>query len=348
MEAARRARPSAPGPDGLPCEARRRSPLGAQALEEVTLDLAAGLPPPTDWNEHLVVFLPKGKGASDDAAGAFCSASTTGALSLKSSDCKLVASAINAKLKRTVAATSPEAQRGFLVGRNFLNYITLLDTYARACGFQSKCEHPVVVLYDFGDAFPSLETEWLLKSLSHAGVEDGIFALLASLYWLPTPYVQVAGLQQHFLCITCGPGARMSVQRRALGNCDEPFVKAMQVLLRPCCRSAVGVCADNVGATLQQRALLKGMWHVFRSADVLGGLRLKLHECVTIPLGGEFSPELEKDMRQCLMARVPSWAAMSVAASGEYLGVQVGPAADEHSIWRKAAAKWTLRVLELA
>eukprot|EP00959_Pyramimonas_sp_CCMP1952_P219703 4593567-Pyramimonas_sp.AAC.1 len=59
----------------------------------------------------------------------------------------------------------------------------------------------------------------------------------------------------------------------------NPFVKAMQVLLRPCCRSAVGVCADDVGATLQRRALLEGMWHVCRSADALGGLRLKLHKC---------------------------------------------------------------------
>eukprot|EP00959_Pyramimonas_sp_CCMP1952_P099326 2076558-Pyramimonas_sp.AAC.1 len=41
MEAARRARPSAPGPDGLPYEAWRRSPLGMQSLEEVALDLAA-------------------------------------------------------------------------------------------------------------------------------------------------------------------------------------------------------------------------------------------------------------------------------------------------------------------
>eukprot|EP00959_Pyramimonas_sp_CCMP1952_P415133 8698351-Pyramimonas_sp.AAC.1 len=61
-------------------------------------------------------------------------------------------------------------------------------------------------------------------------------------------------------------------------------------------RSAVGVCADGVGATLQQRALLKGMWHVFRAAGVLGGLRLKFHKCAIIPLEGELSPELEKEM----------------------------------------------------
>eukprot|EP00959_Pyramimonas_sp_CCMP1952_P290754 6081995-Pyramimonas_sp.AAC.1 len=39
---------------------------------------------------------------------------------------------------------------------------------------------------------------------------------------------------------------------------------------------------------------------------------------------------------------------MKIADSGGYLGAQVGPAADERSIWRKVAAKWSLRVLELA
>eukprot|EP00959_Pyramimonas_sp_CCMP1952_P074347 1553582-Pyramimonas_sp.AAC.1 len=39
---------------------------------------------------------------------------------------------------------------------------------------------------------------------------------------------------------------------------------------------------------------------------------------------------------------------MDIAASGEYLGALVGPAAGEHSIWRKPAAKGSMRVLELA
>eukprot|EP00959_Pyramimonas_sp_CCMP1952_P326889 6842821-Pyramimonas_sp.AAC.1 len=85
-----------------------------------------------------------------------------------------------------------------------------------------------MVLYGFGDAFPSLEIEWLLKSLSHAGFEDGIFALLASLYWLPTPCVQVAGLQQHFLCITCGLAQGCPSSGTLWAVAMNPFVKAMQ------------------------------------------------------------------------------------------------------------------------
>eukprot|EP00959_Pyramimonas_sp_CCMP1952_P310519 6498774-Pyramimonas_sp.AAC.1 len=69
----------------------------------------------------------------------------------------------------------------------------------------------------------------------------------------------------------------------------NPSAQAMQALLRPHSRSAVGACAGDVGATLQQRSLLKGMWHALRSADSLGGLRLKYHKCVLIPLEGILS-----------------------------------------------------------
>eukprot|EP00959_Pyramimonas_sp_CCMP1952_P274833 5745345-Pyramimonas_sp.AAC.1 len=62
-----------------------------------------------------------------------------------------------------------------------------------------------------------------------------------------------------------------------------------------------------------------------------------------MPLEGEFSTVLEKEMRQWLCEHAPQRASTKIVGSGEYLGVQVGPAADEHSIWRKVAAKWSLR-----
>eukprot|EP00959_Pyramimonas_sp_CCMP1952_P393963 8254652-Pyramimonas_sp.AAC.1 len=49
------------------------------------------------------------------------------------------------------------------------------------------------------------------------------------------------------------------------------------------------------------------MWRVFCAADVLGGLGLKFHKCVIIPLEGEFSRELEKDMRQWLLTLGDTW-----------------------------------------
>eukprot|EP00959_Pyramimonas_sp_CCMP1952_P282953 5914604-Pyramimonas_sp.AAC.1 len=61
-----------------------------------------------------------------------------------------------------------------------------------------------MALFDFGDAFPSLMTEWMLLMLIHSGFVGGVRYLLEALYWLPTAYVELAGAMVHFVCVSCG------------------------------------------------------------------------------------------------------------------------------------------------
>eukprot|EP00959_Pyramimonas_sp_CCMP1952_P379971 7959968-Pyramimonas_sp.AAC.1 len=71
MRAAARAKESAPGPDGLQYLAWRSRPAAVASIEDVALDIAAGLPPPVDWNDHLMAFLPKGSFEEDLADGLY-------------------------------------------------------------------------------------------------------------------------------------------------------------------------------------------------------------------------------------------------------------------------------------
>eukprot|EP00959_Pyramimonas_sp_CCMP1952_P016031 339088-Pyramimonas_sp.AAC.1 len=63
--AAGAARDSAAGPDGMPCAAWAKSPRALRDLADVARAISMGHPPSDDWNDHLMVFLPKGKEDSD-------------------------------------------------------------------------------------------------------------------------------------------------------------------------------------------------------------------------------------------------------------------------------------------
>ncbi|CAK0842798.1 unnamed protein product [Prorocentrum cordatum] len=98
-------------------------------------------------------------------------------------------------------------------GRNFLDNICLLDATARAAGLQESGK-PIMALFDFGDAFPSLRTEWMLLMLIRSGFVGGVRYVLEALYWLPTAYVELAGamaLGRHdFLALGAwAPGLRI-------------------------------------------------------------------------------------------------------------------------------------------
>ena len=86
----------------------------------------------------------------------------------------------------------------------------------------------------------------------------------------------------------------------------------------------------------------------FRAAEALAGLSLTYTKCKIIPLAAMCTPELVEEMKEWLLASIPSWATMSIVPIGEYLGIMMGPAVDRNCLWQKAGAKYIHRVRELA
>ncbi|CAK0811032.1 unnamed protein product [Prorocentrum cordatum] len=93
---------SAPGPDGLPYMAWKKTPIAAQVLLNVTIEIMRGLPVPMDFNESLLIFTPKGS-EPEDRQTVTRLAKATRPLSLKNTDCKIVAAMGNFLIKAIVA-----------------------------------------------------------------------------------------------------------------------------------------------------------------------------------------------------------------------------------------------------
>eukprot|EP00959_Pyramimonas_sp_CCMP1952_P208889 4369368-Pyramimonas_sp.AAC.1 len=73
-------------------------------------------------------------------------------------------------MKPIVAKGAHKAQKGFLPQRRFVEHVVAMGAQARVVAMQSDPveKDPLLVLYDFGDAFPSMCRVWLNTALEFA------------------------------------------------------------------------------------------------------------------------------------------------------------------------------------
>ena len=111
---------TAPGPDGIPFVAwRRLGPVAAAVLHEAYGQLASAegqeaisrhLP---DYNESLMVFLPKGPSGVDGRGVPHYRPSDTRPLNLSNTDSRILASAVRSRIEPLLVEWVSPQQRGF-------------------------------------------------------------------------------------------------------------------------------------------------------------------------------------------------------------------------------------------
>eukprot|EP00959_Pyramimonas_sp_CCMP1952_P040978 856935-Pyramimonas_sp.AAC.1 len=67
------------------------------------------------------------------------------------------------------------------------------------------------------------------------------------------------------------------------------------------------------------------MGRVFRVAERVAALALKVAKCHIVRLAGAFSDELAAECRSWLSLNIPEWQNVMVAPSLAYLGMWLGP-----------------------
>ena len=100
----KRAKASAPGPDGIPNAAWLASGSYGAAALHLAMRVMDGMRPPLGFNNSLGIFLPKGT-ADDNTLS-----------SLKNTDNKTIAAAINYAISCAITHWADSKQNGFICG----------------------------------------------------------------------------------------------------------------------------------------------------------------------------------------------------------------------------------------
>ncbi len=161
IRAAKMARSSSTGPDGIPFSAWAASgSTGGDTLAEMDRLARCGHYLPPAFNASIWIFIPKT--SEDMATKGQVHPGETRPLTVKNSDNKTIASAWLFKLQLPYAARVSKAQNGSVPERQFLQNVVDLDTHARIHGMPDPAHHlPCFLFWDMAAAFPSVSHDWL-------------------------------------------------------------------------------------------------------------------------------------------------------------------------------------------
>ena len=361
----KRAKASAPGPDGIPYAAWLASgSFGTAALYLAMRMMMDGGKPPPGFNNSIGIFLPKGTADDDTLASVKRTAENTRPLGLKNTDNKTIAAAINLTMSDAIAQWADTQQNGFIRGRQGLNNIIDIDARARildisatasaAClppprtsrrtatvpSTQPVKELPAIILFDFCAAFPSVAHELIMIICGAMGLPEGLLNYIRSLY-------------EDNVCIYRGCASDRTLYKIESGiiqGCPlsgsifvltvDPFLKLLKKTIPSATNRAFADDIATLVQSLQDLPCLKKSFDLFRD---ISGLALKVQKCSLIPLGINPTPDAIKRVTRAVRKITPDWANFSVVPSAEYLGVMIGPKGGSSASWEKPLKKYVER-----
>jgi len=329
---------SAPGPDGLPYCAYAHCPdFILRALYKLYVHICNGGELDDSFNEAFMVFLAKGQEAGDHMEISR-KPSHTRPLSLSNCDSKLVADALASKIAEAADAAVDALQRAGFKGRNMVGNILEVEVAAAIAAMTSSSK-PCLALWDFTAAFPSLEHEFLWMVLEAVGFPPMIILAIQHLYQ-HNHHTIILGRDRH---------SRFTVTRGVKQGCP------MSMLLF-CIALNVFTCfvkdhmspsiftmrafADDLAMIFHDIGHIRPILLMFNIWGQASGLVLNMAKCVVVPLWADWT----NDELQRLMARIGRGATLiQVAGWGKYLGIAIGPGAQEHA-WDECTKKFVQRV----
>lgn len=140
----RRARDTAPGPDGIPYTGwRNAGPRAHAVLARLLTHMTATSMALAHFSDAIALFLPKATEATDPPCGGQGARrpENTRPLALKNTDCKTASATINYPIRNIMRTWMVEQQRGFVATRGPLQHVVCLETTARILTMESmECE----------------------------------------------------------------------------------------------------------------------------------------------------------------------------------------------------------------
>ncbi len=274
---------SKPGPDGIPYSGwTATGKWGSATLFQSDQRLRQGCAPPTNFNESGISFLPKGS-QTTDAIEVIRDSKSTRPISTKNTDNKVIVGVNTHKLDRRYRINTHHSQRGFVGGRIFLANVVDLDSASRIFSMIFLYQKynplstpdliPVLPLFDFEAAFPSVIQSWIFLVLKFRQLPDDYISLFKSIY-MNAHAVFSQGERVRILDFLSGVLQGCPGSAFLFNNSVDPFLIYIEKQLKLRKAGFARACADDIGAALRALKYLKILAPIFRLASAFAGLTL--------------------------------------------------------------------------
>jgi endonuclease/exonuclease/phosphatase family metal-dependent hydrolase len=315
-------RDGAPGPDGLPYSAWRCAGIAfSDILFEAYEAFMDGEPLPADFNECLLVFIPKGDEPGDRGT-VVRSPDLVRPISLSSTASKFFALAVNRPLAEAARVTVHPRQRGFVGGRSITDNIIEIEGFAQSYTI-AEAEDPAILLFDIKAAFPSLAHQWLFVVLIRMGIPKSFIRSVKALYCGGVAVVVLQGARWGRFPILSGIRQGCPASGSLFALAIDPCFRYIMDKLGPG-RGILTAYADDIAAAVKE--LFEALPILASAFAVVGRCSaLELHpgKVVIIPLW-KFD---EMVVRTAVSVAAPSLAAAVIRNYGKLLGILLGPGA---------------------
>ena len=206
---------------------------------------------------------------------------------------------------------------------------------------------PILALWDFASAFPSVSHEWLMLVLDLIGAPCGLRNLVRALYRACRAFAVMNGDIRFLYFVQSGVLQGCPLSGMLFAIIFDPFLRHLEAVIDARRQGTSRACADDVGASLNSLSSLLEIKPCFDAAERLGGLGLKPAKCVIIPTVAILTDELAAKIKEWLNRFLPGWADFRIKATSKYLGFQVGPASGSFQ-WNAAIQKYKDRAVAIA
>jgi hypothetical protein len=276
---------------------------------------------PEDFNECLLVFIPKGDEVGDLGLVARAPGLTR-PISLSNTASKFFALAVNRPLAQSAQVTVHPRQRGFVAGRSITDNVIEIEGFGQSYAI-ADAEDPAILLFDIRAAFPSLAHAWLFVVLLRMGVPRFVIAAIRGLYRGGLATVVLLGARWAQFPILSGIRQGCPASGSLFALAIDPCIRYLMHHLGPG-RGVLTAYADDIAAAVKElfvavRILADAFAVIGRSS----ALELHPGKVVIIPLW-KF---VEAEVRAAVSVAAPSLAAAVIQDFGKLLGVFVGPGA---------------------
>jgi hypothetical protein len=316
-----RPREGAPGPDGIPYTAWRLAGTDlTDILYEAYAAFMSGEVLPADFNECLLVFIPKGDEAGDHGTVARAPGLTR-PISLSNTASKFFALAINRPLAQVAQVTVHPRQRGFVGGRSITDNVIEIEGFAQSYAI-ADAEDPAILLFDIRAAFPSLAHVWLWVVLIRMGIPKEFIAAIQALYHGGLARVVLMGARWGGFPILSGIRQGCPASGSLFALAIDPCIRYLMACLGP--RGLLTAYADDIAAAVKELfEALRILDAAFKVVGLCSALELHPGKVVIIPLW----KYVEAEVRAAVAIAAPRLQGALIQNYGKLLGILIGPGA---------------------